>query len=159
MRELMPPGRPRCPRRIETEPTVSFFKPRGVSLKELEVVILSFEELEVVRLLDLEGMDQEQAAAKMGISRRALWEDLQNARRKIVEALVEGKAIEINGGNYVVAKHVRYTCHGCTADWQAPIETGYPKRCPKCGNKEIQKDPDVRGSARHGRHGGCDGDK
>ena len=96
----MRPGRPRCPRRIESEPEVTFFKPRGVPLKELEIVVLTMEELEAVRLIDLEGMDQERAAQSMGISRRALWDDLQSARGKIAKALIEGKAIEIKGGNY-----------------------------------------------------------
>jgi uncharacterized protein len=96
----MRPGRPRCPRRIECEPEVTYFKPRGVPLHELEVVVLTVEELEVIRLLDLEGMDQEHAAQRMGISRRAFWEDLQSGRRKVADALIRGKAIEIRGGNY-----------------------------------------------------------
>jgi uncharacterized protein len=96
----MRPGRPRCPRRIECEPEVTYFKPRGVPLHELEVVVLTVEELEVIRLLDLEGMDQEHAAQRMGISRRAFWEDLQSGRRKVADALIRGKAIEIKGGSH-----------------------------------------------------------
>ncbi len=138
----MRPGRPRCPRRIETEPVVSYFKPRGVPLRDLEVILLSLEELEAVRLSDLEGLDQEEAARRMGISRRALWEDLQNARKKIVEALVKGKAIEIKGGNYTVVLRRRYVCKGCQAKWQLPTGIGEPQQCPICGNKDINVQTD-----------------
>jgi predicted DNA-binding protein (UPF0251 family) len=153
----MRPGRPRCPRRIETEPVVSYFKPQGVPLKELDVVLLSLEELEAARLSDLEGLDQEEAAQKMGISRRALWEDLQNARRKIVEALVKGKAIEIKGGHYTLEDRRSYSCRGCHATWEMPPGAGEPSQCPDCGGNEIQGSPE--GSGRHGPgcHDGCCG--
>jgi hypothetical protein len=92
-------GRPKAPRRIECSPDVLYFKPRGVPLKELETVALAIEELEALRLTDLEGLQQEDAAISMGISRRAFWQDLQNARRKVALALIEGKAIEITGND------------------------------------------------------------
>ena len=90
-------GRPKSPRRVECSPDVLFFKPRGVPLKELETVSLAIEELEALRLADLEGLQQEEAAISMGISRRAFWQDLQNARKKVAMALIEGMAIEIVG--------------------------------------------------------------
>lgn len=153
----MKPGRPRCPRRIEAEPVVSYFKPRGVPLKELSVVTLSVEELEVVRLSDLEGLNQEEAAQRMGISRRTLWEDLQNARQKIAEALIEGKAIEITGGNYIMIKQEMYTCSECKTYWQAAIDTDDQKRCPQCGNEGIRQNYDEQRSADALRlcQGGC----
>ncbi|TGC10931.1 DUF134 domain-containing protein [Methanolobus halotolerans] len=94
-------GRPRSPRRVECSPEVFYFKPRGVPLKELETVSLAVEELEALRLVDVDGMTQEEAAFKMGVSRRAFWEDLQQARKKVALALTTGKAIEIAGGNYI----------------------------------------------------------
>jgi uncharacterized protein len=141
----MRPGRPRCPRRIETEPVVTYFKPRGVPMRELEVVLLSLEELEVVRLSDMEGLDQEEAAQRMGISRRAVWEDLQNARRKIAEALVKGKAIEIGGGDYTVVKRLMCQCHGCQAVWECPSSISEQTQCPFCGSSDIHGGPDERG--------------
>jgi len=153
----MPPGRPRCPRRIEAEPNVTYFKPRGIPLKDLEVVVLTPEELEIVRLLDLNGLDQEGAARKMGISRRVLWEDLQSIRKKIAEALVEGKAIEINGGNFVLAKNPRYTCNGCHMEWRVADGAEDPKRCPECGHDQISRCPDEGESKMEG--GCCHGDK
>jgi hypothetical protein len=71
-----------------------------VPLSELEVVSLTVEEVEALRLVDLEEMQQEEAAQKMGISRRAFWEDIQSVRKKIAFALTNGKAIEIKGGTH-----------------------------------------------------------
>jgi predicted DNA-binding protein (UPF0251 family)/DNA-directed RNA polymerase subunit RPC12/RpoP len=150
----MKPGRPKCPRRIEAEPVATYFKPRGVPLKDLEIVLLSLEELEAVRLSDLEGLDQEMAARRMGISRRALWEDLQNARGKMVDALVNGKAIEIRGGNYTIEGRPSYTCRGCHAEWNIPSGSEDPSACPECGSTDLER----RTNAPARRHGpGCRG--
>jgi predicted DNA-binding protein (UPF0251 family) len=97
-------GRPKCPRRVEQTPDVTYFKPRGVPLSDLEVVSLTVEELEALRLVDIEGLRQEDAASRVGISRRAFWEDLKAARMKVTLALSKGKAIEIKGGNYIRAE-------------------------------------------------------
>jgi predicted DNA-binding protein (UPF0251 family) len=148
----MRPGRPKCPRRIETEPAVSYFKPRGVPLAELEVVVLSLEELEAVRLSDLVGIGQEDAAQRMGVSRRALWQDLQNARRKIVDALVNGKAIEIKGGNYAVEGLRSYACHDCHAEWEVPFGSDGPSQCPECGSTDLHE---LSGGLVHEHGPGC----
>lgn len=138
----MRPGRPRCPRRIEREPDITYFKPRGIPLNELGVVIILFEELETIRLTDIEGMEQEQAAQLMGISRRVFWEDLQSARRKIAEALVEGKAIRIEGGSYRVESKRWHKCQNCKNEWEEHYETGKPRKCPKCDGVNINKNPE-----------------
>jgi len=93
-------GRPRCLRAVKGIPEVDYFKPRGIPMMELEVNSLKVEELEAIRLVDLEGLEQEDAATKMGVSRRTLARELESARRKVVEALIQGKAIEIKGGFY-----------------------------------------------------------
>ena len=97
-------GRPKCPRRVEQTPDITYFKPRGVPLSDLEVVSLTVEELEALRLVDIEGLRQEDAAVRVGVSRRAFWEDLKAARMKVALALSTGKAIEIKGGNYIRAE-------------------------------------------------------
>jgi predicted DNA-binding protein (UPF0251 family) len=94
-------GRPKCPRRIQNIPDVTYFKPGCVPLSEPDSVSLAVEELEALRLVDLEGLQQEEAAQQMGVSRRVFWVDLQSARRKVALALTGGKAIHIRGGNYV----------------------------------------------------------
>lgn len=76
------------------------FKPCGIPRSEVEVIELAFEELEAIRLVDVDELTQEEAALEMGISRRAFWEELKNARKKVAKALVEGQAIDIKGGNY-----------------------------------------------------------
>jgi predicted DNA-binding protein (UPF0251 family) len=55
------------------------------------------EEIELIRLIDLEGLEQEEAAARLGVSRKTAWSDLHEARRKIADALVHGKGIEMSG--------------------------------------------------------------
>ncbi|HIH69217.1 DUF134 domain-containing protein [Methermicoccus shengliensis] len=88
-------GRPRCPRRIGMHPHTTLFKPAGTPSYTLEFVELSLDELETLRLVDLLGMEQEEAARQMGITRKSLWIDLKRARKKVAEALTQGKGIRI----------------------------------------------------------------
>lgn len=94
--------RPRRFRRVFGIPSINHFKPMGVPMAGLEVVVLSIGEYEAIRLVDLEGVDQTQTAEKMGISQPTLNRTLTSARNKIADALVNGKAIRIEGGNYQV---------------------------------------------------------
>ncbi len=93
---------PKC-RRVEFIPEITYFKPAGVPLVKLEEISLNIEELEAIRLKDLEELEQEQCAERMQISRPTFHRILVAARKKVAEALVEGKAIRVEGGNY---KHV-----------------------------------------------------
>lgn len=68
----------------------------------MEAVSITLEELEAVRLVDLLDLDQEEAAFYMGISRKAFWNDLMNARRKIAAALVYGMGLRIEGGSFAL---------------------------------------------------------
>jgi len=77
---------------------VRYFKPRGIPLSALEEVVLGLDEMEAVRLADGEGLYQEQAAEKMGISRQTFGRIIESAHKKIAEALVAGKALRIEGG-------------------------------------------------------------
>ena len=93
-------GRPRRCRRVGHRPDVTFFKPAGKRMVELDEVGLTVDELEAVRLKDLEGLEQEEAANKMGISQPTFHRLILAARKKIADALVKGKAIKIEGGDY-----------------------------------------------------------
>lgn len=93
-------GRRRGPRWISNIPSVRSFGPLGQPFKN--VVSLSYEELEALRLVDYEDMDQEEAAAQMGISRKCLWLDLHSARVKLAKAVIEGDLIQIEGGSFVL---------------------------------------------------------
>jgi hypothetical protein len=77
----------------------------------------------------------------MGVSRKTFWNDLQTARQKVADALVNGKAIEISGGNYVNSGEckVEFLCRGCEHKWQSPCEKGRPECCPKCGSGSIHR--------------------
>ena len=88
--------RPTKPRRVCFNPGVTYFKPRAIPLSLLEEVNLGMDELEVLRLCDHEGLEQKEAAVKMNISQSTLQRILTSARKKIAEAIVEGKAIKIN---------------------------------------------------------------
>lgn len=88
--------RPQKPRRIFFDPKAVYFKPRAVPLSRLKEVELKVDELEALRLCDLEDLEQEEAAAKMKISQSTLSRILISARKKISKALVEGMAIKIN---------------------------------------------------------------
>ena len=93
-------GRRRGRRWISEVPAVRCFLPEGCP--RTEALSLTLEELEAVRLVDLLDLDQEEAAFYMGISRKALWNDLMNARHKIAAALVYGMGLLIEGGSFVL---------------------------------------------------------
>ncbi|MBW2987761.1 DUF134 domain-containing protein [Candidatus Woesearchaeota archaeon] len=95
--------RPRILRRVLFEPNINYFKPAGVPLSGLEEVVLTIDEFEAVRLKDFEGVDQEKAAKKMKISQPTFHRLILSARKKIAEAIVQGKAIRIEGGHYKMA--------------------------------------------------------
>ena len=87
--------RPIKKRLVRFAPEVTYFKPRAIPLSDLEEVDLEVAELEALRLCDLKNLNQKQAAKKMGISQSTLGRILTLARKKIAEALIEGKAIKI----------------------------------------------------------------
>ncbi len=87
--------RPLKPRRIACVPSTTYFKPRAIPLSVLEEVELTTDELESLRLCDFQGVEQVNAAARMSISQSTLQRTLSSARRKVAEALVNGKAIKI----------------------------------------------------------------
>jgi predicted DNA-binding protein (UPF0251 family) len=90
--------RPRHCRRVWQLPQANYYKPRGIPLSVLEEVTLTVDEFEAIRLADLEGLYQADAAEKMNISRQTLGRVLESAHKKIADALVNGKALLIKGG-------------------------------------------------------------
>jgi predicted DNA-binding protein (UPF0251 family) len=95
--------RPPKSRRVAFLPEATYFKPAGIPLRVLDEITLSVEEAEAIRLKDLEGLAQAQGAEKMNISRPTFQRVLASARRKIADALLKGKAIRIEGGNFEIA--------------------------------------------------------
>ncbi len=95
--------RPRKRRRLLREPHAVIYKPAGVPLSDLRQVLLLQEELEALRLADLEGLSQEVAAGLMGVSRSTFQRILTRARQQVARALAEGQALAVEGGTFEVA--------------------------------------------------------
>ena len=97
-RQAIGPGRPIKPRFIEMPPHITSFVPHRRMQRTLSVrnpVILDFDEFEALRLVDYEGLTQEEAARRMKISRGTVWRCIDSARRKVVSMLVEGRPLLI----------------------------------------------------------------
>ena len=96
-------SRPKKCRCVNCCPDSSYFKPRGIPFVNLEEVFLNLDELEAIRLADLEGLYHEDAAVKMDVSRATFGRILVAARRKVAEAIVNGKALKIEEMNHPAA--------------------------------------------------------
>ena len=140
-------ARPRNCRRVGSMPGSNYFKPRGIPLSSLEEVVLSVDEFEAIRLADLEGLYQEQAAERMKVSRQTFGRIVESAHRKVAEALVEGKAMKIEGGEVEMASMRKFGCDDCKHSWEIPYGTGKPGECPACQSGSIRRAREDRGSA------------
>jgi uncharacterized protein len=89
--------RPRMKRKVRFNPEVTYFKPAGIPLKELQEVILTKEEIESLRLINILELSQTEAAKKMEVSQPTFNRILKESRKKVSEAIIEGKAIKIEG--------------------------------------------------------------
>ncbi len=87
--------RPRLRRRVRFRARSTYFKPAGVPLRSLEEIGVTRDELEALRLKDVEKLDQRDAAERMEVSQPTFHRILQSARNKTAEALIKGKAIRI----------------------------------------------------------------
>lgn len=156
-------SKPRKKRVVRFEPEVTYFKPRGIPLSELEEVVLAVEEVEALRLADFEDLDQADAAKKMKISQSTFNRILTSARKKTSEALVFGKAIKVEGGDYIMPAGRGFgrgsgrgrmggpyaagpggTCVCTNQDCknEVPHQVGVPcmqQKCPKCGSPMVRK--------------------
>jgi len=133
-------SKPKKDRKVESPPQVVYFKPQGIPMVQLAQVVLQVDEYEALRLVDREKLDQEQAAQRMGVSRATCARILESARGKIAEALVEGKAIRIEGGSFVLGAN-RFRCLDCGTVWETevPADPAYPDRpgCPGCRSERV----------------------
>lgn len=147
-------ARPPIERAVGGVPSVTLFKPAGVPGRVLEQLSLAVDELEAIRLVDLEGLSHEQAASAMGVSRQTVGRVLERGRAKVAEALVVGKALRIGGGQYRVEPR-RLCCTSCGAIWTAAEDDAPPAACPACGSAEIGTCWDPAGRCGMGRGRGC----
>lgn len=128
--------RQRCCGLIEEAPGCRRFSPEGGHRGE--AIVLGLEELEAIRLKDQCDMEQVDCAAAMAVSRATFQRILRSARLKIASALVDGRTILIQGGNYRM-KNRTFECRDCSKRWEEPPCTeggkhGYELACPACGS-------------------------
>ncbi|MGB9866972.1 MAG: DUF134 domain-containing protein [Bacillota bacterium] len=142
------------PRSVAFFPYVKHFRPAEVSVEDLEEEVITLEELEAMRLKDLEGLDQDACAEKMGISQSTFQRLLAGARFKVARALVVGRGIRLEGGNYQLADSP-LVCLSCGQEWEATEVPAEGVACPKCGRGPVvvrsQCGPMARRGWRHGR--------
>lgn len=151
--------RPCCRRMIGRMPGCRLFKPDGEPDSTLEEVVLSLDELEALRLADHEGLYHESAAARMNVSRQTFGRIIESARRKVASALIEARALRIEGGAVEMNDSRTFTCPGCSHSWGEPRGTGRPSACPSCGGANIHRSGEKgrtgagMGRCQRGRHG------
>ena len=116
---------------------VSAFKPAGMPGRSLKIVELRLDELEAIRLADLQGLYHEQAAEKMGISRATFGRVLESGHRKVADALLNGKMLTFTGGNVIMLEQRTFICRDCGQIFSVPFGTGRPSECPSCHSNNI----------------------
>lgn len=109
--------RPKKCRFVGIEPDVKIYKPAGIPMNDLDIIRLSMDELESIRLADFDAKTHEQAAEQMRVSRATFGRILEKGRMKIADALINGKVIIIEGGDF---------CN--PGNWKNKSECGFCKR-------------------------------
>jgi predicted DNA-binding protein (UPF0251 family) len=132
------PRPPKC-RRVAAGPPVTAFKPAGVPGQELETTVLGLDELEALRLADLEGLYHDPAAARMGISRATFGRLLDRARRKVAAALFEPRMLVFAGGPVIPSGSRLFWCDDCAATFERPFGTGRPAACTHCQGRRFHR--------------------
>jgi uncharacterized protein len=124
--------RPKCCRHIGAMPGKTSFQPEGAGPSPCEAVLLTLDEYEAIRLADLEGLYQEQAASRMNVSRQTFGRIVEAAHRKLADVIVNGKALRIEGGPVSLAAAGPLRCPRCRrAIGMVCGETTEPS-CPHC---------------------------
>jgi predicted DNA-binding protein (UPF0251 family) len=130
--------RPKKCRLVKKEPGVTFFKPQGIPLRILEHAVITVDELEALRLSDFLGMSHEETAKELKVSRPTVTRMLARAHQALADALVNGKAIRIEGGDYILEGYDECLCPKCGAQWSAPANGNHKQVCGKCSDAEVE---------------------
>lgn len=142
-------ARPTKWRKIEGKPAMPYFIPSEHGNSEAEENVLLLEEVEAIRLKDLEGLEQAECAEKMEVSRPTFQRILLSAREKIADSIIHGKMIHIEGGNYTL-NICTVRCGSCQYEWKERFENIQKVKngnyvCPTCGSKEVHCTRQCRG--------------
>ena len=135
--------RPVKPRIVENMPRVNYYKPAGIPMRSLKEIVLSVDEFEALRLKDMEKLEQNICAEKMGVAQSTFQRIITIARQKLITCLVEGKALRIEGGKFDLTNG--YFCLKCnrrysredsqkTEQGKELVETG-ANECRECSPK------------------------
>ncbi len=122
--------RPYKPRRVSEMPRYTYFKPTGIPMPLLEEVVLTVDEVEALRLKDIEKLEQHDCAARMNVAQSTLQRILVSAREKVTRAIIEGKALRIHGGPY--ALEGEKVCSRCRLRRGRGFDTPKKEDCPQC---------------------------
>ena len=109
------------------------FRPAGIPIRKSEIIQVSLDEFEAIRLADVEGMRHEDAAEKMGTSRPTLNRILNSARKKVGTALTESRPLVVEGGNVMVEQIPDTSCRKCDVKFRETAGSKGTWNCPKCG--------------------------
>lgn len=154
-------ARPTKWRKIENIPVIPYFIPSETHIAEVPESTLKLEELEAIRLKDLEGLEQEECAEKMEVSRPTFQRILLSAREKIADSLINGKTIHIEGGNFT-RNICPVRCMDCGKEWMESYENlesikSGEYTCPSCNSTKVVCEQSCKGKFckkncwRHGR--------
>ncbi len=149
--------RPHKCRLIANQPAVTVFKPAGVPGQQVTNIEVGLDELEALRLADVEGLYHDAAAERMGLSRPTFGRLLAQARKKVATAIVSGNALLIQGGTVAPAPERVFLCQDCGQRFGEPFGTGRPAACPHCQSPQIRRVDDHPGRRRRGAGGGRGG--
>lgn len=153
---------PKC-RRVGCRPGITLFKPAGVPTCELEVVEIGLDELEALRLADLEGLYHDAAAERMGVSRATFGRLIERARHKVAAALLGSKAILFTGGPVMNPDDRVFACSSCGSQFVIPRGQPRPVGCPSCKGVDLhrvhEQKPDSPAGPGCGRQRGGRGDR
>ncbi|MBW6486796.1 MAG: DUF134 domain-containing protein [Syntrophobacterales bacterium] len=125
--------RPKCCRQIFAMPEKISFKPEGERAALFVEVLLNLDEYEAIRLADLEGLYQAQAAARMNISRQTFGRIIEAAHRKVADVLVNGKVLKIEGGSVSMREEKPDRLPGCRRALGPECGKCSERGCPHCG--------------------------
>jgi predicted DNA-binding protein (UPF0251 family) len=141
-------ARPVLNKIINNIPLFVYYVPYGVSEDNLKEITLTLEELESLNLKDKQGLDQNDSAKKMGISRATFQRLLKSARKKMITAILEGKAIRFKGGNYIPDQNIEpVKCLKGTYHYRINKKDLKDKdqeyklssiNCPSCGKRLVE---------------------
>ena len=141
-------------RRIRGEPPANAFKPVGVPGRSLDTIELGLDELEAIRLADLEGLYQDAAAEQMGVSRPTFGRLVERARHKIASALIQSKMLVFRGGPVMTREPRHFECEDCGKTCDVPHGTDRPEECPSCQGHTLRRSHSEHGNGQCNRRGG-----